>query len=116
MSRYAEKNKSGPTFAVSPTGGRKETKIQRYDLIPAMPLQMLAELYGVGAAKYEDRNWEKGYDWELSFAALQRHAWLWQQGENTDPETGMPHMACVAFHAFALIEFAKTHPEYDNRP
>lgn len=100
----------------SETGGSKGTKPARFDLIPAEALTTLAELYGFGATKYADHNWRKGYDWSLSFAALQRHAWLFWGGEDDDAETGLPHMASVAFHALALIEFASTHPEYDNRP
>lgn len=32
----------------------------RFDLIPPYPLQRLAQHYEAGAAKYDDRNWEKG--------------------------------------------------------
>ena len=98
------------------TGAEKGVKLARYDLIPALPLDILAEHYGRGARKYADRNWEKGYEWSKSFAALQRHAWLFWQGEDIDPETGSPHMAAVAWHAFALLEWANTHPELDDRP
>lgn len=98
------------------TGGEKGTKIARFDLIPAEPLWQLAEHYGKGATKYADRNWERGYEWSLSFAALMRHAWAFWNGEDIDPETGSHHMAAVAFHAFAMMEWATTHPEFDNRP
>jgi hypothetical protein len=100
----------------SSTGGEKGRKLARYDLVPAAPLHTLAELYGKGAEKYDDRNWERGYDWSLSFAALNRHLWLFWQGVNIDEETGLPHLAAVAFHAFALMEYTNTHPEFDDRP
>lgn len=29
--------------------------------------------------------------------------------------TGAPHMAAVAWHAFALLEFFETHPDHDDR-
>ena len=102
--------------SVSATGGEKGTKLQRYDLIPALPLRLLAEHYGVGARKYADRNWERGYEWSKSFAALNRHLWQFWNGENNDAETGSPHIIAVAWHAFALAEFAWTHREYDDRP
>ena len=38
--------------------------------------------------KYADRNWEKGYAWGLSVAALRRHLAEWLKGESIDPETG----------------------------
>jgi len=52
-----------------------------------------------------DYNWTQGYDWHLSFDALQRHFALWMMGEKNDPETGSHHMICVAWHAFALFIF-----------
>ena len=108
------------------TGGQKGNKIQRFDLIPTRPLEAIAEVYGKGARKYADRNWEKGYKWGLSFAAMMRHAWAFWRGEEYDnhkadcpPEcvqhTECPHMACVAWHAIALLEFSRTHPELDDR-
>lgn len=100
----------------SSTGGEKGSKLARYDLIPALPLKHLAELYGKGAEKYADRNWERGYDWSLSFAALNRHLWQFWSGEDMDEETGKPHLAAVAWHAFALLQFLEDHPEFDNRP
>lgn len=100
----------------SRTGGQKGVKLARFDLIPAFPLWQLAELYGRGAEKYEPRNWELGYEWSKSFGSLMRHAWLFWNGEDIDEETGMPHMSCVAFHAFALEQFRKDHPDFDDRP
>ena len=81
-----------------------------------MPLYELASHYGRGARKYAARNWEKGYEWSKSFAAMQRHAWLFWQGEDNDPETGSSHLTAVAWHAFALLEWTMTHPELDDRP
>jgi hypothetical protein len=98
------------------TGGEKGTKLARFDLIPADALWQLAEHYGIGATKYADRNWERGYDWSLSYAALMRHAVTFWQGHDIDSETGSHHMAAVAFHALALLTFDITHPEKDDRP
>ena len=100
----------------SETGGQKGTKLARFDLIPVQPLWAVAELYGYGTRKYADRNWERGYDWSLSYAAMQRHANLFWSREDNDAETGLPHLAAVAFHALALMEYARTHPEFDDRP
>ena len=102
--------------SVSATGGEKGTKLARFDLIPTGPLTALAEHYGRGSAKYADRNWERGYEWSKSFAALQRHAWAFWSGEDTDAETGSPHLAAVAWHAFAMLEFSNRYPDFDDRP
>lgn len=98
------------------TGGEKGQKLARFDLIPAGPLTALAEHYGKGAAKYADRNWERGYAWSLSFGALQRHLWAFWHGEDVDAETGSSHLDAAAFHCFGLREFCETHRELDDRP
>lgn len=102
------------------TGAEKGAKLARFDLIPPRCLWALAEHYGRNCkehgGKYDARNWEKGYGWSFSFAAMMRHAWAFWRGEDIDPETGSPHMAAVAWHAFTLMEFGRTHPEKDDRP
>lgn len=108
------------------TGGQKGVKLERYDLIPPLPLSMLARHYGIGARKYADRNWERGYKWSKSFGAMMRHAWLFWWGEEYDmhdtycsPEctdhTNSHHLVAVAWHAFALLEFSRTCPQLDDR-
>jgi hypothetical protein len=96
--------------------GRKDDKGKlRYDLIPVYPLTLLAEVYTIGSIKYDDENWRQGISWKRIFAAMMRHAWNWMAGEEYDNETGQHHLASVAWCAFALIEYEKTHPEFDDR-
>lgn len=97
------------------TGAEKGSKLERFDLIPAGPMRAVARHYGKGAEKYESRNWEKGYAYSLSYAAMQRHLHQYWQGEDIDEETGSPHLAAVVFHALAMMEFSNTHPEKDDR-
>lgn len=99
----------------SPTGGQKGSKGARFDQIPPTVLWELAEHYGIGAAKYDDDNWRKGYDWRLSYAALQRHLNTFWAGEDLDPETGSKHVIAAAWHCFALAWFMDNMPEYDSR-
>lgn len=99
----------------SSTGGQKGRKPARYGLIPTGPLDELARLYGRGAAKYDDHNYRKGFDWSLSFDAMMRHAWAFWGGEDVDPETGSPHLANAVFHCFALMTFMTEHPDFDDR-
>jgi|ERR1039457_6862124 hypothetical protein len=97
------------------TGGKKGSKLARYDLIPVKPLWKVAELYGRGSEKYADRNWELGYKWSLSYAAMMRHANLFWGGESYDSETGAHHLASVVFHAMALMEFEEQEKGTDDR-
>lgn len=97
------------------TGGGKGSKLARFDLIPPDVMWQLAEHYGAGARKYEDRNWQKGYPWSLSIAALHRHLAQFEMGEDIDPETGSKHMIAVVWNAVALAWFQDHYPEGDDR-
>ncbi len=119
---------TGETVATdSATGGRKATKMDRFDLIPAIPLRLLALHYGHGSTKYADRNWELGYSWSLSYAALMRHVNAFWRGEDYDAHkadckadckehSGAHHLIAAAWHCFAMVEWGRTHPEKDDRP
>lgn len=119
--------RDGEVRVTSSTGGQKGTKLARFELIPAGPLWQLAELYGKGAAKYEDRNWERGYAWSLSYGAAMRHMVKFWSGEDYDshnddcPEdcvqhTELPHVICAVFHMFGLAQFMEHNNDFDDRP
>ena len=98
------------------TGGEKAVKSIRFDLIPPYPLWELARVYGEAAAnKYGDRNWERGYPWAWSIAALFRHLYLWLAGERLDPQYKWHHLAQVMWHCCALMVFEMAYPMYDDR-
>jgi hypothetical protein len=97
------------------TGGAKDAKPEAFAYIPIEALREVARVYGVGAIKYEPRNWERGYDWNLSYSALQRHVTAFWGGQDVDPESGLHHLAHAVFHCMAMMEWGKTHPELDDR-
>ena len=113
----------------SDSGAQKGSKLARYDMIPADALRILAEHYGKGAEKYPPfdsgdglgvlDNYRRGYHWSLSFAAMMRHAWAFWGGEDTDAETGSPHLAAVAWHTLTLLHWSQNEDltqKYDDRP
>ena len=85
-------------------------------LIPTEGILGLASVYAKGAAKYAPRNWEKGMDWCRCYNSLMRHALAWMSGQDTDPETGLPHMAQVAWNAIAILTYAERKIGKDDRP
>jgi hypothetical protein len=98
--------KGGEVRVTDPaTGGQKGQKPQRFSLIPREFLWALAEHYGIGARKYEDRNWEKGYKWSLTQDALERHYNQFLLGERYDAETGSHHLIAAIWHLVALYIF-----------
>jgi hypothetical protein len=91
-------------------------KLDRYDLIPPEALAALAELYGRGAKKYADRNWEMGITFGRVFRAMMSHAWKWWRGEEFDPQDGQHHLDSVAWCAFALRTYvARGMTQFDDR-
>ncbi len=97
------------------TGGQKDQKLERYDLVPSEAMDEVARVYGMGAKKYDDHNWGKGYKDGLSIQALERHVSQFKQGNNLDPESGLNHLAHAAFHCLALITFCKRGLGTDDR-
>lgn len=101
----------------SKTGGEKGAKDIQMSLVPVTELREVARLYHEGAKKYARDNWRKGYDWSLSYDALNRHLMaFWEDRESHDEETGCHHLSSVVFHAFALMYFERVHPDLDDRP
>lgn len=98
------------------TGGAKGRKLARTELLPTDALLAISEHFGRGAAKYDDRNWELGYAWSLSYGALLRHLWAWWGGEDFDAETGSHHLDAVGFHVLALRANVIRDNGTDDRP
>jgi hypothetical protein len=109
------------TYIESFGGARKGVKIARYDLIPPEALAELATAYGKGEVKYPSDSsgipnyLQGGYSWKASFGALMRHAWRWFSGESVDPETGVHHLALVAWHCMTLMTYENRQLGSDDR-
>jgi len=97
------------------TGGQKGMKVAAYDLIPWDALEEVAKVYGWGATKYSDRNWERGFKWGLSYAAMIRHMAAFWRGEDYDPESGLRHVAHAVWHGLLLLAFAMRGIGTDSR-
>lgn len=97
--------KETETRVTSTTGGQKGQKLPRLGGADPKALMELAKVFGFGEEKYARFNYLKGYDWSLSIDALYRHFLAFQAGEDRDEESGLLHMAHVAWHALALTAF-----------
>jgi hypothetical protein len=77
----------------------------RLDLLPPEWIEALGVVMTKGAEKYADRNWELGMPWSKCWGPLLRHAFKWLAGEMYDAETGVHHLAHVAWNALALMSY-----------
>lgn len=98
------------------TGGEKGSKLSQIGLIDPVALWRVGEIAGFGAEKYEKFNYLKGYAWDLSYSAMQRHMQSFWAGEDYDKESGMLHMAHAAWHGLALVSFYERDLGRDTRP
>lgn len=88
-----------------------------YELIAPELMEAVARILGFGAAKYGERNWEKGMAWGRVFGAMMRHLWAWWGGKGPttksflfgelDDETGFSHL----WHAACCIMFLIAYEE-----
>lgn len=99
----------------SGTGGQKGEKLAQLGSIDAQALLTVAKVSGFGARKYARYNYMKGYDWSLSFDALQRHLLSFWAGEDDDPESGLSHLGHAAWHCLALLSFQDRQLGRDDR-
>jgi hypothetical protein len=65
---------------------------------------------------YPKWNWMKGMAWSVPIGCILRHAQKIQAGEDTDPETGFPHMAHIQCNLIMLLLYRETYKEGDDRP
>lgn len=83
-------------------------------LIPPYPLEMLGMLFTWGATKYTKFNWTKGIPWSETLAAIARHKLEIEKGILIDPESGLPHCICIAWHGLVFYEYMRSHPELND--
>ena len=86
------------------------------DLIPLSAMIECARVFDYGRNKYAAWNWAKGMDWSVPYGCLLRHMAAWFDGEDNDPESGLPHLGHAMCNLVMLSTFARTYREGDDRP
>jgi hypothetical protein len=70
-----------------------------------------------GGIKYGRHNYRvKKVRASIYFDALQRHAWGWWEGEDIDPDSGLPHLVKLASSVSILIDASICDCLIDDRP
>ena len=76
----------------------------RTDLLPVDALEEVAKVLGHGAEKYAPNNWRKVDDRMRFYGAAMRHLFAYHRGEDTDPDSGLPHLSHAACSVLFLLE------------
>lgn len=97
----------GNENAMSNEGGRRDDHGKtRWELMAWDALEQVARVSTMGAKKYAPRNWEKGMLYSRVIGSMHRHyiRW-WVYGEKVDEESGLPHLAHMAWNALAILTY-----------
>lgn len=70
-------------------------------LLPAVAIEQVVQVLAFGAKKYKDDGWRGVDKRSRYYDALMRHMLAWQMGQDTDEESGLPHLA----HALCSLMF-----------
>jgi hypothetical protein len=89
----------------------------RYDLLPCFVIDRDAHLYQNGAAKYNDRNWEKGQPFSRAIDSALRHIFQYLRGDREEDHLAAArfNLACV-MHYEEMIARGLLSEELDDLP
>lgn len=83
-------------------GVKHDSGKRRFSLLPWGPVSSVVDVLEFGARKYAVDNWQRVPDASARYAdAAMRHVVARLDGERTDPESGLPHLA----HAVCCLLF-----------
>ena len=97
------------------SGARYNDNKPDLSLIPLCTLEDEARVWSYGAQKYAKDNWKKGQAWSIPLASMLRHLAAWQNGEDVDKESLLPHLAHIACNLRMLTFYSKAYVEGDDR-
>lgn len=86
-------------------------------LVPSTAIVYLSMAMGLGAAKYGPYNWrDEKVSSMVYINAAERHLRSWLDGEDTDPESGVSHIAHVMACCAIILDAETVGNLIDNRP
>jgi hypothetical protein len=102
---------SGPDGLASKHDGGK----CRLELLAPEMMFALGDVVTHGAAKYGDRDWERGMPWGKVFGAAMRHLWAHWRGEDIDADSGLPHVELAFCEIAFLVVYRRRRIGLDDR-
>ncbi|CAB4125014.1 hypothetical protein UFOVP55_48 [uncultured Caudovirales phage] len=97
------------------TGLKNDQDKLPYNLLDRTALDEVARVLEFGAQKYSAENWRGGIQYSRLIGATLRHMMAVSDGEDFDPETGLPHAAHAMCSMMFLLWHMKYRPDLDDR-
>jgi hypothetical protein len=96
-------------------GHKDDAGKPRITLFSSVAIEEISKVLTFGAEKYDDHNWRKGMKWTRVLDGVFRHLFAWLRGENTDPESGLSHLAHAGCGIMFLLDYEVNRKEFDDR-
>lgn len=91
-------------------------KPETWSVMPRWVVLLVGRVMAIGAAKYGAFNYRESAIAASTYQdAIERHLQLWFDGEDTDEETGVSHLASVIASCTLLLDAQATGKLHDNR-
>jgi hypothetical protein len=92
-----------------------EGKLQ-WSLVDFKSFEDMVRVLMFGAQKYDSHNWKKGLKTTEICESLLRHLYAYMDGEEIDPESGLPHIGHIQCNAMFLAHMMNHKKEtHDDR-
>lgn len=88
------------------------------NLVPPEVILAASQVYAFGAQKYGENNWRKDlnkFPYSRHYGSIQRHMLAWFSGEDTDPESGLPHTHHALTQLMILVMCEMQGTDVDDR-
>lgn len=76
----------------------------------------VSRVFAFGAKKYAAWNWAQGMAWSRIVGSARRHLLAYAQGQDDDPESGLPHSAHVGCNLAMLYHYVLYNVGTDDLP
>lgn len=90
---------------------RKNEGKKKWSLVHFESLHPMVDVLEFGAKKYSPDNWKKGLNKKEILESMMRHLAALMDGEEYDPESGLPHVGHIQCNAMFYEYFR----EIDNQ-
>jgi len=85
-----------------------------WSLVDFESFEDMVRVLEIGAKKYSDNNWKKGFPLSEVMESLLRHAFAIMKGEMNDLESGLSHIAHIQSNAMFAAYIVKNKPEFND--